>query len=142
MNKADPQIRALEILYSRPHREHLTFFQHKEPATAIDRRPRRWTPERLDRSRVRGSGGRVLTDIVSLVPYTLHQDDELAPFREQVEERFSQWLAMQQRNGNAFTPEQIQWLTWMKENIASELGITPESFEYTPFAEHGEIGRA
>ena len=38
--------------------------------------------------------------------------------------------------------EQLQWLTWMKENIAGELGIAPESFEYTPFAEHGGIGKA
>jgi type I restriction enzyme R subunit len=38
--------------------------------------------------------------------------------------------------------EQRQWLTWMKDNIASELGITPDSFDYTPFAEHGGIGRA
>ena len=38
--------------------------------------------------------------------------------------------------------EQLQWLTWMKENIAGELGITPESFEYTPFVEHGGIGKA
>jgi type I restriction enzyme R subunit len=30
----------------------------------------------------------------------------------------------------------------MKANIASELGIEPESFEYTPFVEHGGIGRA
>jgi type I restriction enzyme R subunit len=143
------EIRALEILYSRPHHERLTFSQLKELARAIDRPPRQWTPEKLwhayemlDRSKVCGSGGRMLTDIVSLVRYTLHQDDELVPFREQVEQRFSQWLAMQQQDGNAFTPEQIQWLTWMKENIASELGITPESFEYTPFAEHGGIGKA
>ena len=38
--------------------------------------------------------------------------------------------------------EQKQWLTWMKENIAGELGIAPESFEYTPFVEHGGIGKA
>jgi type I restriction enzyme R subunit len=30
----------------------------------------------------------------------------------------------------------------MKDNIASELGIGPESFEYTPFVEHGGIGKA
>ena len=30
----------------------------------------------------------------------------------------------------------------MKENIAAEMGITAESFEYTPFAEHGGIGKA
>ena len=38
--------------------------------------------------------------------------------------------------------EQFQWLTWMKDNIVGELGITPDSFDYTPFAEHGGIGKA
>lgn len=33
----------------------------------------------------------MLTDIVSLVRYALHQDDELVPFRDQVEERYAAW---------------------------------------------------
>jgi type I restriction enzyme R subunit len=143
------ETRALEILYSRPYGERLTFAELKELARAIERPPRQWTPERLwqayevlDRSKVRGSGGRMLTDIVSLVRYTLQQDDELVPFREQAEERFARWLAAQEANGTRFTPEQAQWLTWMKDNIVGELGITAESFEYTPFAEHGGIGKA
>ncbi len=143
------QIRALEILYSRPYGERLTFSQLKELVRAIERPPRQWTPEKLwqayemlDRSKVRGSGGQMLTDIVSLVRYTLQQDDELVPFREQAEERFSTWLAAQQQRGAVFTPEQRQWLEWMKDNIASELGITADSFEYTPFVEHGGIGKA
>jgi type I restriction enzyme, R subunit len=41
-----------------------------------------------------------------------------------------------------FTPDQLQWLIWMKENIASELQIGQESFDYTPFIEHGGIGKA
>jgi type I restriction enzyme, R subunit len=45
-------------------------------------------------------------------------------------------------DGSEFHRDQLQWLTWMKENIASELGIRTESFEYTPFVEHGGIGRA
>jgi type I restriction enzyme, R subunit len=143
------EIRALEILYSRPYGERLTFSQLKELVRAIERPPRQWTPEKLwhayemlDRSKVRGSGGQMLTDIVSLVRYTLQQDDELVPFREQAEERFSTWLAAQQQQGAVFTAEQMQWLVWMKENIASELGIAAESFEYTPFVEHGGIGKA
>ena len=84
----------------------------------------------------------MLTDIVSLVRYALHQDAELVPFRAQVEERFAAWLAVQEQKGVSFTVEQLQWLTWMKENIATELGIEPESFDYTPFAEHGGIGKA
>ena len=142
-------IRALQVLYSRPHKERLTFSEVKELARAIERPPRQWTPdvlwrayEMLDQSKVRGSGGRMLTDIVSLVRYTLHQDDELVPFRDQVEQRFAAWLSAQEQRGVAFTVEQKQWLTWMKENIAGELGIAPESFEFTPFVEHGGIGKA
>ena len=146
-HKAD--IRALQILYSRPHSERLTFTEIKELATAIERPPRQWTPdllwrayELLDKSKVRGSGGKMLTDIVSLVRYTLHQDDELIPFRDQVEQRFAAWLSAQEQKGVIFTVEQLQWLIWIKENVAAELGISRESFEYTPFAEHGGIGKA
>ena len=142
-------IRALQVLYSRPYHERLTFSEIKELAKAIERPPRQWTPEKLwhayellDESKVRGSGGRMLTDIVSLVRYTLHQDEELVPFRDQVEQRFASWLDGQKQNGVEFSSDQLQWLTWMKENIASELGISAESFEYTPFNEHGGIGKA
>jgi type I restriction enzyme, R subunit len=142
-------IRALQVLYSRPYHDRLTFAEIKDLARAIERPPRQWTPEKLwrayellDRSKVRGSGGRMLTDIVSLVRFTLHQEDELVPFRDQVETRFGDWLSVQEQRGVQFTPEQLQWLTWMKENITGEMGIAPESFEYTPFVEHGGIGKA
>lgn len=143
------EIRALQVLYSRPYKERLTFSEIKELARAIERPPRQWTPdalwhayELLDQSKVHGSGNRMLTDIVSLVRYTLHQDRELIPFRSHVEERFAAWLSAQQQRGVSFSVEQLQWLTWMKDNIAGELLITAESFEYTPFVEHGGIGKA
>jgi len=143
------EIRALQVLYSRPYRERLTFAEVRELAKAIERPPRQWTTEKLwrayellDKSKVRGSGGRMLTDIVALVRYTLHQEDELIPFRDQVEIRFDAWMEVQKQRGVTFTTEQLEWLTWMKENIASELGIAPASFDYTPFVEHGGIGKA
>jgi type I restriction enzyme R subunit len=142
-------IRALQVLYSRPYKERLTFSDVKELARAIERPPRQWTPEKLwhayemlDRSKVRGSGGKMLTDLVSVVRYTLHQDDELVPFREEVEQRFAAWLALQETNGVTFTSEQLQWLAWMKDAVASDLGLTSDSFDYTPFTEHGGIGKA
>jgi type I restriction enzyme R subunit len=149
INDHKDEIRALQILYSRPHRERLTFSEISELAKAIERPPRQWTTaklwhayELLDQSKVRGSGGRMLSDIVALVRFTLHQDEELIPFRDQVETRFAAWLEAQKQKGVTFTADQLQWLTWMKENIASELGIAPDSFEYTPFVEHGGIGKA
>lgn len=143
------EIRALQVLYSRPYGERLTFTDLKELARAIERPPRQWTPEKLwrayemlDRSKVHGTGGKMLTDLVSVIRFSLHQDNELVPFRDQVEERFSAWLSTQQQNGVTFTPEQLRWLAWMKDAIASDLGLTSDSFDYTPFTEHGGIGRA
>ena len=103
-------IRALQVLYSRPYTERLTFNEVKELAKAIERPPRQWTPEKLwhayemlDKSKVRGSGGQMLTDIVSLVRFTLQQDDELVPFRDQVDQRFAAWLNAQDAKGMSFT---------------------------------------
>jgi type I restriction enzyme, R subunit len=142
-------IRALEVLYSRPHKDRLTFDEIKELANQIERPPRQWTPEKLwhayemlEKSKVRGSGGKMLTDIVSLVRYALEQENELVPFREHVDRRFTGWLLAQKQRGVVFAPEQAQWLTWMKESIASDLSLSPESFDYTPFVEHGGIGKA
>jgi type I restriction enzyme R subunit len=143
------EIKALEILYSRPYSERLTYDGIKELARAIGRPPRQWTPEKLwrayemlDESKVRGSGGRMLTDIVSLVRYALQQDDKLVPFRDQVDERFAAWVATQRQQGKTFTAEQMRWLAWMKDSIASEAVLDDESFAYTPFIEHGGLGSA
>jgi len=143
------EIIALQVLYSRPYKQRLTFKQIKELADAIQRPPRAWTPEllwqayeKLDKSKVHGSGGRLLTDIVSLVRFALHQDGELRPFQEQVQERFAAWLAQQETNGRTFTLEQGQWLELIRDHIASSLAIETEDFEYVPFAQHGGLGKA
>jgi len=143
------EITALQVLYSLPYKQRLTFKQIKELADAIQRPPRAWTPEllwqayeKLDRSKVRGSGGRLLTDIVSLVRFALHQGGELRPFQEQVHERFSAWLAQQETSGRKFTDEQRQWLGLIRDHIASSLAIERDDFEYVPFAQHGGLGKA
>ena len=59
---------------------------------------------------MRGAGGKVLADIVSLVRFALHQENELRPFHDQVNERFAQWMAQQEKNDRRFTQEQRQWL--------------------------------
>src|SRR5581483_9535946 len=105
------EITALQILYSRPYRERLTFKEIKELAQAIGRPPYQWTPEKLwqayealERSKVRGSGGRVLTDLVSLVRFALEQEDELVPYPELVAERFQAWLLQRRTPGAPSRP--------------------------------------
>ncbi|MGH9072736.1 MAG: DEAD/DEAH box helicase family protein, partial [Acidimicrobiales bacterium] len=72
------EITALQALYSRPYRQRLSFKDVKDLAAAIGRPPRRWTPDRLwdayemlDRSKVHGSAGTQLTNVVSLVRYAI-----------------------------------------------------------------------
>jgi type I restriction enzyme R subunit len=143
------EITALQILYSRPYRERLTFKEIKELAHAIGRPPYQWTPEKLwqayealERSKVRGSGGRVLTDLVSLVRFALEQDDELVPYPELVEERFRAWLLQQENAGRTFTSAQLAWLERIRDHVAASLAISPDDFDYTPFVEQGGIGKA
>ncbi len=143
------EITALQILYSRPYTQRLTFKEVKELANAIGRPPYQWTPEKLwtayealDRSKVHGSGQRVLTDIVSLVRFALHQDGQLVPYPELVRERYAAWLLQQQNAGRIFTTEQLAWLERIRDHFAASLAITVDDFEYVPFVEHGGLGKA
>ena len=79
---------------------------------------------------------------MSPVRYALGHDDELAPFPEQVEQRFQGWLAAQETAGRAFTGEQRQWLDDNKDSIAGSVSIEPGDLQYAPFPQRGGIGRA
>ena len=135
------EITALQVLYQRPYRQRLSLDEIKALAEALQSPPRSWTPPRLwdayrhlDQSRVRGSSQRVLADIVSLVRYAIGHDEELSPFREQVEQRFRGWLAMQETSGRDFTDEQRQWLKDIKDHIAGSVSIEPADLQLSPFA--------
>lgn len=147
-NKAE--IDALDFFYSVPHKRRLRFADIKALADAISAPPRSWTPEALwrayeilEKSRVRGaSAGRLLTDVVSLVRFALHQDQELVPHEERVQARYQSWLAQQLNGGRAFTDEQRRWLDMMKDHIATSLEIDVDDFDLTPFADQGGLARA
>ena len=117
------EVDALQFFYSVPHRKRLRYADIKALADAISAPPRQWTPEKLwrayetlERSKVRGAGaGRLLTDVVSLVRFALHQEDELVPHIDRVQSRFQSWLAQQENAGRQFSEEQRRWLEMMTE---------------------------
>ena len=146
------QITALQVLYSRPYQQRLRYDQIKELAQAI-KRPgnglRSMTPaalwhayESLDASKVRGGGERVLADVVSLVRYAIHQENELHPFREDVDRRFADWVEKQKQNGAAFNDEQMLWLEAIREHVGTNVEIDKEDFENVPFVQWGGLGKA
>jgi type I restriction enzyme R subunit len=79
----------------------------------------------------------LLTDIVPLIRFALRQEETLVPFPETVDERFARWIS-----GKGFTPEQRRWLEDMRDHVAANLQISPEDFDYEPFAQRGGLGAA
>ena len=143
------EITALEMLYSQPYGGGLSYSDIKELASAIKRPPHGWTPaalweayETLDASKVRGSGHRVSTDLVSLVRYALGEADELVAFPELVNDRFKAWLLQQSNAGRSFSQEQVAYLELIKDRIATNLGIARSDLAELPFSTHGGPGKA
>jgi type I restriction enzyme R subunit len=144
------EITAVEILYSRPYHGRLRLKDIKDLASLIQSPPRSWTPERLwsayevlAKDKVRGAGGgKLLTDIVSLVRFALHPDEELVPFKDRVEQHYRAWLVQQENAGRRFTPEQLQWIELIRDHIVGNLQMEIEDFDYVPFSQKGGRGRA
>lgn len=143
------EITALQVLFAKRWAQRLKFQDIAALSAAIQSSPRAWTPERLwrayetlDKDRVKGATApRLLTDIVSLVRYALHQEDELVPFSDRVEARFTQWMAQQDNRGQKFTDEQREWLRLIKEHVATSFKIERDDFDDVPFNQKGGLGK-
>lgn len=148
------EITAIQILYNRPYQERLNFEHLKELSEVINAPPylmnrsQLWQAyAALEDSKVKGAGGkRLLTDLVSLVRYAMHEDNELVPFPERVNTNFKAWLAQQSvgaasRRDKAFTDEQMRWLEMIRDHIAANLSIDTDDFDYAPFAGKGGLGK-
>jgi type I restriction enzyme R subunit len=144
------EIEALKFFYSVPHKKRLRFSDIKALADAISSPPRQWTPEKLwrayetlEKSKVRGaSAGRLLTDVVSLVRFALHQDSELAPHVEHVRARFETWMAQQANKGRTFDPEQRRWLEMMRDHIGTSVEVELDDLDMVPFNAEGGLAKA
>ncbi|MCA3061590.1 MAG: hypothetical protein ING60_17415, partial [Rhodocyclaceae bacterium] len=163
------EITALQILYNRPTKAPLRFEDLKALADAVHAPPRLWSESQLwqayaalDKTKVKGaSAKRILTDLVSLVRYAMHQENELVPYPERVHANFNAWMAQKTQSPSInsslpgkgrgpispltahspFTPEQTYWLEMIRDHIAANLGIEKEDFEFAPFAQQGGIGK-
>ncbi|HZO75840.1 MAG TPA: DEAD/DEAH box helicase family protein [Ktedonobacteraceae bacterium] len=150
------EITALQIFYSQPRSKPLTESDLKQLAEAIKAPPLGLTEDKLwlayetlDANRVRKSTSvkRRLTDLVSLLRYTMsYETDEsamLEPYEEIINQRFAEWLDEQeQRRGAPFSAEQRKWLEHMRDIIANSLTIEREDFNIEPLLQLGGLGKA
>jgi type I restriction enzyme R subunit len=143
------EITALQVLYSKPYKQRLKFEDIKDLANAIEKPPYLWNESQLwqayaalEKSKVKGaSGKRILTDLVSLVRFATHQDNELVPFPEKVNANFKAWLGEQENCGKKFTDEQRHWLEMIRDHVAANLVVESDDFELAPFNREGGLGK-
>ncbi|WP_237770179.1 type I restriction endonuclease subunit R [Ornithinimicrobium sp. CNJ-824] len=127
----------------------IPFTDIQELADRISRPPYNWTPDiiwdayaSIDVDRVRHSDRHTLTDLVSLLRYTVGLDNELVPYAARVQERYAAWLAQQEQAGSVFSPLERWWLDRMVDVIASSAGITADDLDRSPFTDRGGVDGA
>jgi len=147
------EIAALHLLYSQGESAKVTYAELRELAERIKRPPHNWTPDLIwnayaaidieyEHPKVHRADRHTVTDLVSLVRFTLGQDEELVPYAETVQERYAAWLAQQEQAGATFTDRQRWWLDRIADVIAQSAGITADDLDKTPFTERGGIDGA
>lgn len=151
MEDNEDELTALQIIYNKPYgQRHFTYDGIKQLAEAIGKPPYNLTPEllwkayeQLEQAKVKGAGPqKLLTDIISLLRFTIGDSDVLEPYTESVNERFQNWLADQEATGRTFTSEQMEWLEMIKGHIATSLAVDIDDFEFTPFHDKGGAVKA
>jgi type I restriction enzyme R subunit len=136
---------ALQIFYNQPYnKRHITYAMAKELAeqlkdAALPPQEVWYAFRMIEGSKVKPSNAKTLPDVVALVRHAIEPQTTLAPFREEVEERFAAWLAKMQKEGKTFTPVQIDWLTLIKDHIATSLEITKADLDLPPLVQHGGL---
>lgn len=142
------EITAIQLLADAKARA-IPFSSIKELADRIARPPHNWTIdlvwaayETVDAGRVRHNDHHRLTDLVSLLRYTLGAEDELVPYADRVHERYAGWLAQQEQAGATYSPVERWWLDRIADVIAASAGITDDDLDTAPFTERGGIDGA
>ncbi|TWH03143.1 type I restriction enzyme R subunit [Nocardioides sp. J9] len=145
------EITAIQVIQESKERR-IAFPDIQELADRIARPPYNWTPDLIWNAYValgakyRGSNAtrtqHSLTDLVSLLRYTVGVDDELVPYADRVQEKYAAWLVQQSQHGVTFSDAERWWLDRMVAVIAASAGITADDLDEAPFTERGGIDGA
>jgi len=145
------EITAIQVIQESKERR-IAFPDIQELADRIARPPYNWTPDLIWNAYIalganyRGSEGtrnrHSLTDLVSLLRFTVGVDDELVPYADRVQEKYAAWLAQQGQGGVTFSDTERWWLDRMVAVIAASAGITADDLDEAPFTERGGVDGA
>ena len=83
-------------------------------------------PEKLQRAH-RAKGFRALADVISIVKHAATRQAPLLTAEERVNRAVDNFLA-----AHRLTPEQMQWLSLVREHLVKNLSMDEEDFDLTP----------
>ena len=148
------EITAIQVVQEARERR-IAFPDIQELADRIARPPYNWTPDIIwnayvalgspvidEGARRPSRNHRMLTDLISLLRYTVGVDDELVPYADRVQEKYAAWLAQQAQAGITFSDTERWWLDRMVAVIAASAGITADDLDEAPFTERGGVDGA
>jgi type I restriction enzyme R subunit len=136
------EVTAIHMLYSTPRGAKVTYQEIEDLIRTIRTPHPEWTPAVIwkayqELQKTTKSLTNSTADLVSLIRYSLGVTDELRPFSEEVEDRFRNWLAIQEQAGVAFTEKQLWWLHNIKDAIATGITFSIDQLDMSPFNEEG-----
>ncbi len=139
---------ALQIFYSQPYRRReMTFSMIRELVDKIVQERPTLAPLNVWRAyeqleNVSGKPRNEFVALVSLIRRVAGIDQELIPYDKIVDRNFRDWLFRKQAGAALkFTREQMEWLTMLKEQIATSVHIELDDLDYTPFDARGGRGK-
>ena len=142
------QITAIQLIGEARNRA-IPFDSIKELADRIARPPHNWTVdtvwaayEAVETGKVRHNDRARLTDLVSLLRFSLGADDELVPYADKVQQRYAGWLLQQEQGGVTYSSVERWWLDKMADVIASSASLTDDDLDSAPFTDRGGIDGA
>ena len=143
------EITLIDVLYQQNQSAAITFTQLRDLSEKIAAPPRSWTIDliwnayqALDSENVKRTDKHAATDLITLIRYTLEQQNELVPYAVGVEDRYTNWLAQQTQNGVTFSDDQRWWLDRIKDTIIQSTHIEVDDLAKAPFTERGGIDGA
>ncbi len=156
MTEHRDELTALQALYAGTRPLRLSLRDLRQLKEALARPPLHATPLQLWRAFEgaevkavaepkpgRQPGGAQIADLVQLVRHAIAPAEApLAPYADQVRDRYAKWKAERRTAGVVFTDEQEEWLNRMAEHIATSIRIEREDFDAGWFGQHGSLGRA
>ncbi|MFA6424726.1 MAG: type I restriction-modification enzyme R subunit C-terminal domain-containing protein [Phycisphaerae bacterium] len=147
IDKNKNELDALQVFYNSKKKLH--WDDLKALAEKIKTPPYLLTPvkiwqayKQVESEKVHGRTANKIADFISLLKFELGKSNELEPFADTIDKKFSRWLSEQRAKNIEFTQEQLNWLEKMKNHIAESVELTSDDFEYAPFDQMGGLGKA